>query len=348
MSCVIAVVLALLATAGWELRVRAMGYGPSINETSDLWALQRSRLDQAGVNAVIVGSSRAQFDLDLESMAAYFGGEKPVQLSMPGTSPMELLESVAQAENFHGTVILGVTPALWFVPAGQPVEQARKAVGRYENWSPSQKVGLRLGIVLQERLAFLNPEDLDLAALLGRIQFPPRAAAASNQPPLLPPYFARVDELRQARMWEKCDFGSPLALEIQSRWIPLFTPPPPPPHMSEEEFRQGFAEFMEGQLGRLATAVETIRARGGRVVFVRPPSTGELRELERRFSPRPAFYDRMLEATGAGGIHFEDHPQLAAFDCPEWSHLEAPDAVAFTKALMPLLIQTLEETDVSH
>jgi hypothetical protein len=44
---------------------------------------------------------------------------------------------------------------------------------------------------------------------------------------------------------------------------------------------------------------------------------------------------------GAPGIHFEDHPQLAGFDCPEWSHLTSADAVQFTATLMPLLENAL-------
>ena len=144
-------------------------------------------------------------------------------------------------------------------------------------------------------------------------------------------------------MWEGCDFGSPLALEIQRRWIPLFTPPPPPPHLSEEEFMAMFGEFMGGQLERIRVAVDTIRNRGGQVVWVRPPSTGTLRELEGKFSPRPAFWDRLLAVTGAGGVHFEDHPELAGFECPEWSHLTAEDAVRFTELLIPHLLQALED-----
>jgi len=341
-SCVIAVVLALGLMAAWELRVRAMGYRASTNETSDLWARERSRLDGPGVDTVIIGSSRAQFDLDLSTYAEHFGTQPPVQLAMPGTAPMQLLESVVQAEEFTGTVILGVTPALWFVPQGMPVEQARQAVGRYDNWSPSQRVALQLALPLQRRLAYQNTEDLKLSQLLSRIPIANRPAAEATQPPLLPPYFAGIDERRQARMWEHCDFGSPLALEIQRRWLKLFEPPPPPPGMTEEQFHAMFAEFVEGNLERLRVAVETLRARGCRVVFVRLPSSGTLREIEREMAPREAFYDRMLAVTGAPGIHFEDHPELSDFVCPEWSHLTAADAVLFSQRLMPLLEEALQ------
>ena len=108
------------------------------------------------------------------------------------------------------------------------------------------------------------------------------------------------------------------------------------------------AANVQSTLDRIGKAVEAVRQRGGRIVFVRLPSTGTLREIEDRFTPRHAFYDRMLEAAAAPGIHFEDFSQLASFDCPEWSHLTAEDAVRFTAVLMPLLDEALRGSEVKE
>lgn len=48
---------------------------------------------------------------------------------------------------------------------------------------------------------------------------------------------------------------------------------------------------------------EQIRARGGKVVFVRFPYTGELKALEDRLSPREKTWDPLLKATNVPGIH---------------------------------------------
>jgi hypothetical protein len=342
LSGLIALVIFLVCMTAWEIKVRADGYRPCPNDSSDLWSMARSRVSDDPDQTVIVGSSRIQFDFDLATWVELQGGETPVQLAMPGTNPMGLLEDLA-ASDFRGNLILGVSPGLWFVPEGEPVELARGSVGRFHNWSPSQKVGLRLGLALQGRLAFINAEDLTLGTLLNRIPLAPRPAAAPNMPPVLPPYFTAPDRHRQARMWDQCDFGTPLASRIQQIWLPLFTPPPPPPHLSPEEFQGMLAGNMEAHLGRLEAAVKTIRDRGGRVVFVRPPSTGQLRGLERQFSPREGFWDRMLAVTGAPGIHFEDHQEFADFDCPEWSHLTAADAVRYSRILVPMVAAALAE-----
>jgi hypothetical protein len=238
---------------------------------------------------------------------------------------------------------MGVVPGLYFAPEGMPVDNTRQAIRRYENWSPSQNLGHRLSKILQKTFAFIQQEDLTLHRLLALLPIPNRAGTKGNLPPKLPPYFAGVEDDRRARLWERCDFGSPLALKIQQIWIPLFTPPPPPPHLSEEEFRQMFMESVDNDLRRTRESVDAIRSRGGEVVLVRFPSTSTLRDLERQFSPREGFWDRLIASSGALSIHFEDYESLRGFDCPEWSHLTDADATRFSQHLMPILESTLAE-----
>jgi len=90
----------------------------------------------------------------------------------------------------------------------------------------------------------------------------------------------------------------------------------------------------DGQFARIAAAAQKLRPRGARIVWVRPPSHGGVRELERKFTPREAFWAGRLTASESPGIHYADHPELAGFDCPEWSHLTADEAVRFSRALM--------------
>jgi hypothetical protein len=94
-------------------------------------------------------------------------------------------------------------------------------------------------------------------------------------------------------------------------------------------------------IGELTRDIARIRARGGDVAFVRFPSGGPLRELERREFPRERYWDRIARETGAAAIHFEDHPALRAYDPPEWSHLSRADAERFTRALVPILLDSL-------
>lgn len=79
-----------------------------------------------------------------------------------------------------------------------------------------------------------------------------------------------------------------------------------------------------------------IRARGGKVVFIRFPHSGDLKKLEDAGAPRAGPWTRLMKETGAPNIYYSDYPELI-FDCPEWSHLSGPDSVEFTKRLVPHL-----------
>ena len=61
----VSVVMTLaVATAAWEIYCRSLAYGPSLNDTGDLWAEARRRVEPESL--VIVGDSRALFDSDLD------------------------------------------------------------------------------------------------------------------------------------------------------------------------------------------------------------------------------------------------------------------------------------------
>jgi hypothetical protein len=66
-----------------------------------------------------------------------------------------------------------------------------------------------------------------------------------------------------------------------------------------------------------------------------------LKALEDRETPRTGIWDRLIKDTGAPGIYYEDHTELAGFTCPEWSHLSAGDSVEFSKRLVPHLRKAL-------
>lgn len=80
--------------------------------------------------------------------------------------------------------------------------------------------------------------------------------------------------------------------------------------------------------------VDKILARGGRVIFICPPSTGFFWDIEQKGFPRAAYWERLLTLAGCKGIYFKDYPATADLDCPEWSHLSPEGAVIYTKSLI--------------
>ena len=105
---------------------------------------------------------------------------------------------------------------------------------------------------------------------------------------------------------------------------------------------EGMFKAIDARFGDTVKAVEKLRARGGKIVFVRFPNGGELKTLEDKLNPRARDWERLLKDSNVPGIYWEDYPDLGSFICPEWSHLSAGDSVEFSKRLVPHLRTALQ------
>jgi hypothetical protein len=335
---VVAAVMVVAVAGAWEWHCRAIGYAPGLNDTTDLWCDARRHVEPDSV--VIVGASRALFDLDLDTLQTAFG-KRPVQLALVGTCAYPELRDLADDQSFHGTVICDVVPGLITIPTmAPPYLNAEKALKRLHTQTWSQRFSFHLSMGLEQSFACLQQEDLTMTALLGHWQLPNRER--TQLPPALPPCFSTIDRDRRTRMLPSVLTDHTLQDRVKFGWPPLFTPPPKPSWIPDAAFADFMGKMFNQRFTDIAKAVADIRARGGKVIFIREPSSGPLLELEDKLTPRAVVWDRILRESGAPGIYFQDFPQLAGFTCPEWSHLSADDSVAFTKALAPLLVQSLD------
>jgi transposase len=329
--------IVLAATVAWELYARSVGYAPTLNDTEDLWTQTRRRVGPESV--VIIGESRPLFDLDLDELEKGLG-KRPVQLAIVGSCAYPILADLAHDPNFHGTIICSIVPGMFFAPGGPLVENAEVALKRYRGQTLAQRASHHLGMFLEERIAFLKQEDLTLDILLKQLPIPNRPYAHVS--PRHPPYFQTMDHERRARMTEQCAQPGNLQTKVQQIWLPLFTPPPPPSYVPKEAFFAEMGKAIEARFRDTTAAVEKLRARGGKIVFVRFPHNGPLKALEDRLNPRARDWERLLKDTKAPGIYYEDFPELSSFTCPEWSHLSAGDSVEFSKRLVPHLRTALQ------
>jgi len=332
-------VIVIAATVAWEFYARSLGYGPTLNDNEDLWTLRRRAVEPESI--VIIGDSRAWYDVDLDEFQKGLG-KRPIQLAGGGMCGFPILEDLAKDESFHGTIICSIVPRIFFAPPGTPpFGRGDKVVKRFHSQTLSQRASEYLAMPLEERVAFLKQEELTLDDYLKRLPIPNRPGA--QVPPSLPPYFGTLDRERRSRMTEECARpGSELAKRIQQLWIPLFTPPPPPSYIPKDVFMAKIGESIQKRFADITAAIEKLRARGGKIVFVRFPLSGGLKELEDKTTPRDKIWDPLLQMTHAPGIYYSDYPELKDFQCPEWSHLSAGDSVEFSKRLVPHLKETLK------
>lgn len=317
-------VLVVAATAGWEWRMRALGLrAGDLDDSKWHWSVERRRLDAGDHDGiVIVGSSRILFDTDLDVWEE-MTGRRPLQLALVGTNGRPVLLRVAEESDFSGLLIVGVTPDLYFLERFSYIPQYERVLDFWRKESPSERFGHRVSLVLSRHLAFLD-EAYRLAPLVERIDIPDRAGV--RRPYLDVWKLAEHDADRQARMWPRLESDERLRDHARLAWGPFDGSGPKP-------------EWIDRAVAETKQAVDTIRARGGEVVFVRAPSAGLYYESEQAGIPRARTWDRLLRETGSFGIHFEDYAEMRDLEVPEWSHLSRDSATRFTRAYVGVLLR---------
>lgn len=310
----------------WEWYWRAWGAAPGYYNSNAEWAQQRRRIDHGeGNKTVLIGSSRVLFDVQLPVWEK-LTGERPIQLALEGTTPLVTMEDLADDPNFTGRLLVGVAPDLFF----SGFAYRGDALKYFKKETPSQRIGNWLSRKSIEPYFAFFDEDFALPKVLKRQNWPARSGVADR----LDVRKLRVSEAdRNTHMWDKLVVDAHYRDLARSIWAQHLNGPPPPDMDTPEKA----AKVIDKQIQRAVDALVKLRARGVKVVFVRPPDAGPYRAFDDRVFPRAQTWDVLLSKTGAPGIFFSDYPELSAFDPPEWSHLKFTDAQSFTAALVPLV-----------
>jgi hypothetical protein len=127
-----------------------------------------------------------------------------------------------------------------------------------------------------------------------------------------------VTDRRQTFMWTRVENDPRVRTPQRLTWR-RWGPPVP-------------ADVILSTVERTRVAVAKIRARGGDVVFVRPPSAPEMRVYEDKSVSRPQGWDRLLAGADVRGAYFADYPAIQGLVLPEDSHLSRACATVFTDA----------------
>ena len=314
----VAVTLAV-GVAGLEANARRLGLRAGDLDNSEVaWVKERVRSESADV--AIVGDSRILFDTDLDRFEA-LTGKRPVQLAIHGTSALTLLEDAASNENFRGLLIVGMADTMFF----QPFDGYGGYVKRRGDFtSPSGQLGIEIDHMLQRRLAFLDSNHR-LSVAAHRLDPDLRAGVEGPKHDIWK--VSEVGENRATSMWPRVEYD--LAYRARTRW-------------AWKGFKEKFPftpQLIAKGHARAVKAVKAIRARGGEVVFVRPPSDIHLRVNEEAQLPKANGWDALLRKAQAVGVHNDDLPAaVQRLTLPEWSHLNRACATVFTDAYVRRLV----------
>ncbi|MFT6995863.1 MAG: hypothetical protein ACJA1P_002608 [Maribacter sp.] len=329
-SLIIALLISVIGIIAWELYWRSQDYIPNIDDNKAFWSVQRDRVtDLTPDNVILMGSSRTLFDIQLDNWENETG-KRPIQLANVGSSPLPVFHDIVENTNYSGTVIVGVTPGLFFsttFPEAEPWSWPQSRVDHYKDRTYAQRINHQLSLPLQQNLVLMSAgeeeldDNIDLKALLKRIKIGKRV------PEVMPPFyeFGIMTSLdRNLEMTARTVTDTAFANTIINVWKYFGKGAPPP----DKEATMSF--FLKD--------AEKFKAKGGNLILIRCPSSDGLRAGENQVLPRKDFWDNLVQQTNVKAYHFEDYEQLKNLKCPEWSHLSAEDARYFTTQLAKIMI----------
>jgi hypothetical protein len=311
-------VLVVLLTSLWEWKMRTLELVPGdLGDSYDRWAELRRQVDKRDVPVVIIGDSRILFDSDLER-ATQLIGVRPLQLAIAGGSGLPILEDIASDPHFKGLAIVGMAETAYFdlqLTGVRP--QKALELSRWE--SPSKRGSFLIQRVLSHGLVMLD-DNSQLSTLVFRLDHDWRPGVRDPRDAIW-----KAEETGsggQTWLWRRLEHDRRLSEHMRNVWHQFFPSQP-----------------LDGQtinaiLVRTKEAVDKIRAHGGDVVFVRPPSAPDLRVIEDKHVPRAKVWDALLAYTQGNGVHIDDLPSVQNLTLPESSHLSRACATVFTDAYL--------------
>jgi hypothetical protein len=322
---IIAASATLLLVSAWEMEMRHFGLrAGDLDDGRGNWAVERRKVDAGPRESiVIIGDSRILLDTDLSTWQR-LTGHRPVQLALMGMNAQPILHDLATDEHFAGLLVIGTSEFSYF----SDDEGSLPVVLKYmKTESPSQRAGLQIHKFLSRYFAFLD-SNYTLFKLLERHKWPERKDVEG-------PYtdvwkISESYDDRQSYLWDRIERDSYLREQSQSIWMEFFAGPPVK------------AEEVDRVRDNTKSDIDRIRARGGEVVWVRPPSGGPLLDIERARYPRGRVWDKLVHDTASFGVYFEDYPGMQQLHCPDWSHLSRASAMAFTDAYVRVLRDQVE------
>ncbi|MBD9360331.1 hypothetical protein [Methylomonas fluvii] len=322
--------IAVLLLAVVELRLRQIGFQPTVQDSKELWATERTKAALLGKQALIlVGDSRMQLDMDLDVLAAATG-LTPVQLAIDGSEFLPVLADLAADDSITGTVL--VSGDVWKLVEKSQTDRANEWIDFYHR-EYKALVAPKLETLLKSRVqqwSALYASGMPASDLLIRLITPGkvRPLYLSTKPnrqrdadyqlvdqPMF--YIQRVlrnlgQTVDLAKVASQADFERLVIDALQQS---------APTHYAPEQF------FYVNRL------TDRILERGGKIAFINFPMAGLIFAIDEHRSPREFGWDVFAAHSRAITFNSQDYPALN-FALPDGSHLDRRDKQAFTTQLV--------------
>ena len=313
-SWVLAVVFSIVILVIWEhFNVKSNLWKIGTNDSEILWSEKRILASQLGANSIILlGASRIQLGVDV-SLLEQLTGKNVVQLAIDGNPYMSIFEDLANDESIIGTVIIA-TNVTGLVKGSNSKNRASKYLNYYRS-------------ITNDLYRFDTIEAL-LSSSVKRYSM-----ALSG---FVTPYkwfFWPEDRLHQAGY---LTFNSDRSVDADYSKVDIDLVYRNRVDRHLGSVKQVSFKKISGFKAKLLQVnhlVAKIKERGGRVVFVRFPTSKRIWEIDEVRYPKEVYWDVFSELSIARAEHFKDFESLSGFDLPDGSHLDQKNKVEFTENL---------------
>ena len=311
--------VAAVAFISMECWWRHLGHEPGIADDEALWSHYRAKLERSDNAIAVSGNSRVLGGINLDVLRKRMDGRDVFQFGVAGAGPVAFLQDLAESDVRPFLLICGIddidlSKANW--------SQMQSYVDYYhKNYTLNASVNRIASLYVQKGFVscqmYLNLRAT-MRSLLYHREF--------QQPNYMRINADRSVTYRFDRL-PKVDIERSVSNAAQ--------------YLQRQVLRAGESGRIpawSNNLEYVHALTRRIRERGTRIVFVRMPTSGLQRAAENELYPRPLYWDVFARESPADRIvHFEDYPELDAFECSDTSHLNADDAIVFTGKLLDIL-----------
>ncbi|MFZ6768288.1 hypothetical protein ACO0LM_14595 [Undibacterium sp. Di26W] len=324
--------LTLAAIVAMELSLRSLGYQPTALDSKERWSHERGRASELGSQALtLIGTSRFQLGMDLDVLRKGTGLEA-IQLAVDGSSFVPVLKNLADDPRVTGTILIDYTSGALanarqgsFGSVSVFVDEYEKQQLRFQNFS-ADTLEKKLTAGIHENLSIFSDGSNPWFALRYRIlpwkrssQYittrPDRSRLADySRLPWPDAYYSRV--AKQLGMEWNPHAGRGRA---EARFLDKIKSMPV---ASQEDFLYG-AQLIRGY-------IDTIQKRGGKVLFVKMPTTGLIKEADEQRYPEQQFLEVFFASSHLPILYDKNQPAIRDFKCPDGSHLDQKDRASFS------------------
>ena len=334
-------VLLLSCVLFFELDLRYQGWSPSVSDSAELWSFYRKRASELGDKAIIlVGKSRIQVGADLDEIRRMTHLE-PVQLAIDGTTPVPVMEDLADDPRITGTIILDfseddIQREYTKNKATEWVSYYENAYGKGINTAPYKVLDRKITTFIENhmitRIEGAKPFTVISSLIFSKneltnylVLHADRSRDADYSKVRMPDFYAgRVVRHFGKNLFAQQEIPYEIFLERYQRAVALLK------HPDNRVFLQGIKGLLDN--------VHKIENRGGHVIIVRFPTDKLIRDIDHKRYPRTLFWDQLANQH-VQTINAEDYQVLSMYDLPDGSHLDFRDKKRFTHELMKIIFK---------